>query len=158
VSHHDDVDFTVDGLSFRPAVETDYSHLWQLYRAAMYESVAATWPWDETWQEARFRMHWHPERVTVIERDNQCLGMVVLDEGPDGIQVTNFTIAPAHQSQGIGTAIMSAILASARTRAVPVVLTVLKANRACRFYERLGFEVVGETATHFAMSVEPKAT
>ena len=152
------MDLTVDGLSFRPAVEADYPQLWQLHRAAMYDSVAATWPWDETWQEARFRMQWHPERITLIERGDSCLGMIVLDEGPNRLQVTNFAIAPAHQSQGIGTAIMSAILADARSRGMPVALTVLKANRARSFYERLGFAVVGETATHLAMLVEPKAT
>ena len=155
VPHDRPMDLVVDGLTFRQAVDTDYEELWQLRRVALYEHVLATWGWDEDWQASRFRDRWRPEQITVVERGGECIGMFALEEDPEELNLANVAIAPAHQSQGIGTAVLTAILTGARSRGLVVSLTVLKVNRARRLYERLGFVVVGETATHYVMRAEP---
>jgi ribosomal protein S18 acetylase RimI-like enzyme len=147
------MDLSVDGLTFQPALDADYEELWQLRRTTIHEHVLATWGWDEAWQAQRFRAHWRPEQFTIIERGGEHIGMFALRETEDGrgLLLANVAIAPAHQSQGIGTAVIGAITAGARAQGRTVRLTVLKVNRARRLYERLGFVIVSESEADYAM-------
>ena len=71
------------------------------------------------------------------------------------IALAQVFIASDHRSRGIGTAVLRDILARGR----PVRLRVLKVNDAARrLYERLGFRVVDESATHHHMLFEPDCT
>ena len=57
-------------------------------------------------------------------------------------------ILPEHQSRGIGTHLVSELLAGARAAGLAVRLRVLKGNPARRLYEKLGFTVTREIETH----------
>lgn len=58
-------------------------------------------------------------------------------------------IATAWQGRGIGASVVRWVVTES---AKPVVLRVLKVNeRTKRLYEREGFSVVDETATHYVM-------
>jgi ribosomal protein S18 acetylase RimI-like enzyme len=47
-------------------------------------------------------------------------------------------------------------MAEAFDRGIPIALQVLRSNHpAKRLYERLGFEVTGETETHYLMQARP---
>jgi ribosomal protein S18 acetylase RimI-like enzyme len=58
-------------------------------------------------------------------------------------------VLPEWQGQGIGTRVVSRVVQEAG--GVPVSLHVLKGNPARALYERLGFVIDGETATHVTM-------
>ena len=59
-------------------------------------------------------------------------------------------LLPEYQSQGLGTRLVSELLAQARESCAPVRLQVFRVNRrARRFYDRLGFlEVGGSEPNH----------
>lgn len=61
-------------------------------------------------------------------------------------------LLPEFQGRGIGTKLIQAVMGEAAGLGLPLRLQVLKANRARRLYERLGFHVYAETATHLQMS------
>jgi len=68
------------------------------------------------------------------------------------VEIHTLCVAPEYQGQGIGTYITQALVNAAEASGRGVVLSVLKANeRARRLYERLGFEVVGESSHHYHM-------
>ena len=60
-------------------------------------------------------------------------------------------ILPEYQNRGVGSAVIRDVLAQAQAEGLSVGLQVLKVNPARRLYERLGFSLVGETATHYLM-------
>ena len=64
-------------------------------------------------------------------------------------------IAPAHQRQGIGGRLVASVCHDADALGMPVDLQVLKVNPAIRLYQRLGFVLTGETATHYTLRHEP---
>ena len=133
----------------RPATDGDREFLYALHRAAMYESVARTWGWDEAWQRARFDAHFDPRAVQVIRAGGREVGAVRLEERGAELYVAGLAVAPEAQGRGLGTAVLQGLLARAAARRVPVTLQVLKTNPgARRLYERLGFRADGETATH----------
>jgi predicted N-acetyltransferase YhbS len=55
---------------------------------------------------------------------------------------------PTTKGQGIGSAVLHAVIEHARARRVPVRLGTHLANRAANLYRRVGFRQIGSTDTH----------
>jgi hypothetical protein len=68
-----------------------------------------------------------------------------------------FVLLHARSSPGGGatSVFIQSLLADVHRTGKPVVLQVLKANRARRLYERLGFVMTGESETHYVMRALP---
>lgn len=139
----------------RPATDRDRDFLYALHRAAMRESVARTWGWDEAWQRAHFDARFDPRGVEVIRVGGRDVGAVQAEEREAELYVASLAVAPEAQGRGLGTAVVRALIARAEVRLVPVTLQVLKTNPgARRLYERLGFQTDGETTTHVRLRHE----
>ena len=137
--------------TLRRATGADAAFIYHLHRAAMRDYVAQTWGWDEAFQARVFEEHFDPVRYQVIVVDGRDAGVVSVERHPDALFLATIEILPEYQRRGLGTAVIEAILAQARAEAMPVALRVLKVNPARRLYERLGFDVTGETPTHYLM-------
>jgi ribosomal protein S18 acetylase RimI-like enzyme len=61
----------------------------------------------------------------------------------------NICILPEYQGNGIGTKLLLGLIEKHKSQ--DIYLRVFKQNPAKNLYERLGFEVYGETETHFLM-------
>jgi GNAT superfamily N-acetyltransferase len=143
-------------LCFRPAAADDAEFLYHLHRAAMLEYVRKTWGWDEEWQRRYFREHFDPVAGQVVQCGGRDVGVVSIAEQPDRVFIGGIEILPEYQNRGIGTAILQGVLDRARRLGKPVALQVLKVNPARALYERMGFTVRGETATHWQMQIDPE--
>lgn len=60
----------------------------------------------------------------------------------DNTPELSIAVLPGYRGQGIGTALLSEIIQSARYRYPAVSLSVNSANPACRLYQRLGFQII----------------
>lgn len=139
-------------IALRACREEDRLFVWEVRRLALREYVAATWGWDEAAQREKFEQRFTPSGHQIIVADGVDVGLLqVVDEGTH-LVVGKIELLPAFQRKGVGTVLMTRILAQAQSRGVPVRLQVLRANTpARRLYERLGFILSGETETHFQM-------
>jgi len=135
----------------RLATQEDYDFLWWLHCATMKPYVEQTWGWEETWQAQYFQEHFDPTKLDIVESDGVPIGYLSVERREDLIFLRQVEIAPDHQSRGIGTKLLQPLLEEAKSRQVPVELYVLKVNPARRLYERLGFTISRETATHHIM-------
>ncbi|WP_386812814.1 GNAT family N-acetyltransferase [Lysobacter koreensis] len=117
--------------------------------------VDATWGWEEVDQARRFDTSFDPARALIIQWHARPIGMLVVDHGANPVKVCSLEILPAQQNRGHGTAVLSGVIARAGDQ--PVWLQVLKVNPAKAWYQRLGFVVVGQTATHWQMLRAPSA-
>ena len=114
-------------------------------------------PWDDDWQRRYFREHFDPALLQVIQVEGQDVGVLYVEERAEEWFVATIELLPAHQGQGIGTAVMRQVMEGAAQQGKPVALRVLKANRRARgLYQRLGFGVTGENETHYIMAWEGK--
>src|SRR5262249_13638834 len=119
--------------------------------------VDQTWGWDENWQRSRFEKDFDPDSIQIIQNRSDPIGYLSVQNRADEIFLAAIEIAPAFQNRGIGTQLIVQLFsASDRTR-VPVRLFCLKVNPARRLYERLGFQRVEETDTHYIMERLPSA-
>ena len=141
--------------TLRGATGNDYDFLYRLYCATMQEHVARIWGWDAEDQRARFQRTFAPQGQQIIVVDGEDVGVLRVEQRNEALFLANLQILPSYQGQGIGTAVITDILATARQRRVPVHLQVLKGNPARQLYDRLGFVVTGQTDTHELMSTAP---
>jgi ribosomal protein S18 acetylase RimI-like enzyme len=143
-------------ISLRKATPNDADFLYRLHRAAMQTYVIQTWgTWDEAWQSRYFQQHFTPSTCQIIVVRGQDAGVISVLRRTTDIFLSNIELLPAFQGQGIGTHLITALIAEAQQKGISITLQVLKVNPARRLYERLGFVVNGETPTHYLMSRVP---
>ena len=134
-------------ISLRFATEDDLDLLDSIHTLCMRPHVERLYPWQPDF----FRMTFDPSITRVIMIDGAVAGMLKVSTGEEGVHLHTIVLLPEYRNQGIGGGIIAPLLEGAAEEGMPVRLQVLKGNIARRLYERLGFRVVGETATHDRM-------
>ena len=139
------------GLQLRRLSTDDWAAFAALRLAALTEapdafgSTLADWR-DASEQRWRNRVAVAPLNM-VASLDGSDVGMLSgIEEIPGNVEVISVWVAPAARGQGVGDAMLEALLAWADDRdAQRVVLTVTEHNAAAqRLYGRLGFVATGE--------------
>lgn len=143
-------------LTTRPAAESDRRFAFEVKRAALGPYVEQVWGWDEEFQKAFHSRDWEVRRPDIIVLDGRDVGTVQYARHADHFHLGEFYLLPECQGRGLGAALLREMLSLADRDAVPARLEVIKINPAKSLYERHGFRVVGETATHFQMVREPR--
>jgi len=143
----------MDEIRVRRSIASDHDFLWWLHRVTMKEYVDRTWGWDEEFQALAFRKAFATDRkeVRIVESAGERIGYLRVAQEPSRFFLAAIEIAPSHQGRGIGTSLIEGVCKRADSLGLPVELQVLKVNPARQLYERLGFLVQGETATHTLM-------
>ena len=142
-----------------PATPADQAWLEALRRAVYQDLFLATWG---SWDESRHLRHcaecWERGNIYTVELDSERVGMIQLHEYADRLEIGEIQIQPSHQSRGIGSRLLRDVQARAHAQRKKVALsTGLKNLRAVRLYERLGFQHVSQSESHFHMHSEPAA-
>lgn len=134
-------------ISFRPATSADFDLLDDIHTICLRPHVERVYPWQTDF----FRRTFDPSIIRLIIVDGAEAGMLKVSKGEDGVHLRTIAILPEYRNRGIGAGIISDLLEQAARHRERVWLQVLKGNRARDLYERLGFRVVEETATHDIM-------
>lgn len=139
------------------AVPSDNAWLEDLRRTVYQDLFQATWGgWDEARHARHFADCIRRGHVSIIEVDGVRVGMVQLFEEPSSVEVGEIQVQTSYQNRGIGTRVLSDIIANAHRHGKCVRLEVgLKNDKAFRLYERLGFRRVAQSETHHHMECEP---
>ena len=135
----------------RLAAAGDLDFLWDLHISTMRSYVEQTWGWDEAFQRDFFDEHFKTRPNEILEINGLPIGLLEIETHHDLVILKSIAIDPTFQRQGIATNLIQKIIGEAAASGRPVQLQVLKVNPAKVLYERLGFIVYGETATHHLM-------
>ena len=141
-------------ISLRPATEDDRAFSWSVKEAALRPYVEAVWGWDVAEQRAFHRRDWEASPPDIILHDDTPVGTIAIhrESGAGGCwHFGEFYILPEYQRRGIGGCVLRDLIESARAAGFGLRLEVIRINPAKRLYDRHGFRVTGETATHFLM-------
>ncbi len=90
--------------------------------------------------------------------DGHCVGALAVEACATHVQLEELYVEPAHQSRGLGTAVMRRVMAQAAAQCKPVHLHVLASNPARAFYELLGFVITRQTRQVTYLAWNPAAT
>lgn len=131
-------------IELRAAADADSEFCYQLHNAALGPYVTALWGWNEQDQRAFHARAFNPDRWQIITDDGVDIGMIDVERRPDEIYLGRIEISPDHQGRGIGTRLITALIAEASQKGQALALEVLVVNeRAKALYQRLGLVEVG---------------
>jgi len=144
------------GVELRSATRADLHIAMTALEASMRDSVEAAYgAWDAAEQRALFARSFDLASHRIVRCDGADAGVLAVESRVHCLHLARVFLLPRFQRRGIGARIVSALLESARVRPCALELSVLRTNPAAfRFYERLGFRVVGETPTHWLLEAE----
>ena len=139
----------------RPADTSDAPFAYMVKRAALGEYVAQVWGWDEAVQRSYHASDWAAHRPDIVELDGVPIGTLEVAEHRDYIYVGEFYLLPEYQRRGIGTELLRRVLAQADGAGRATRLQFLRVNPVRSLYERHGFEITGESTTHYFAERSP---
>lgn len=113
---------------------------------------------DEHRVRQRLRDTYLPEYTSVIDVDGRFSGCVTLRPFEDGRCLESFFLAEELQGRGIGSAVLSGLLAGTDAEGAVVRLNVLQGSAARRLYERHGFVTEREDPVDVFMVRRPVST
>jgi GNAT superfamily N-acetyltransferase len=152
-------------IGLRPAVPADEPFLYRVYESARAEQLRLVdWNDDEKTallkmqfvaQNACYRQGFPGSEYEVILNGGQPAGRLFLHRGTDLIRVVDIGLLPEHRNQGIGGALLKAVLDEADEAGKPVRLHVESFSRAVSLYERLDFASIGTDGVHIEMEHVP---
>ena len=143
------------GVRLRAARDGDVAFLRALFETARPDAAfLAAWPEEarRAFLDQQFgfqslhyaRAYPDAERLVVL-KDGAPIGRIILQRAPAHWCLVDIALLPPWRGQGIGTALLQALLAeAAREAAAAVQLSVDPRNPARRLYERLGFVALDE--------------
>jgi GNAT superfamily N-acetyltransferase len=155
-----------EGITFRPAEESDYEFQRLLYHDVRREEMTqfpfteeqkiAFLDWQFSCQYAHYREHYPTCEWNILEKDGQPIGRLLIDRWRDQIRIVDIALHSAWCGNGIGSMLLAEILQQGREAGLPVTIHVEVFNPAMRLYERLGFEHVDTSGAYNLMRWTPQ--
>lgn len=141
-------------LGSRPASDHDLDWLLNLRLRTMSAYLEASGDTLSTADQLS-RITWRFDAIRVLTLAGEPVGMSKILREPPIWKLVQIQCLPEHQGTGIGTRVITDLLAEAAAAGCAVELSVLKVNPARGLYQRLGFEITEEKSHSFTMRAEP---
>jgi GNAT superfamily N-acetyltransferase len=142
--------------TFRPATPEDAQRIADLKVLVIREHLERLRPWSEESARHYFYERYVPANSRIIELDGVFAGCVALRQAEDCRWLEQFYLVPQFQGQGLGNAVLTALLEECDAARMPVRLDVLQQSPARRLYERHGFTFEHEDALDVFMIRQPR--
>jgi len=155
-----------NSVSLRLVRAEDEEFLRAVYAGTRAEELALV-PWDEAQRAAfirfqfaaqqRFYKSEYPDaQHHVILNHGRPVGRLYVDRRAQEIRILDIALLPAHRGLGIGTPLITALMAEAAGSARALSIYVERDGRARRLFARLGFSVREESGLQVLMEWRPK--
>jgi ribosomal protein S18 acetylase RimI-like enzyme len=155
------------GYALRPETDDDIPFLMRLYASTREQELAPILDWSAEQKQAflasQFRAQRHHYRsyiadcaFDVLEHRGQPAGRLYLDTRQTRLHIVDIALLPQWRGQGVGTAILQALMAAARASGRGVGIFVEKYNPALRLYRRLGFTAIADHEVYLEMEWLPQ--
>lgn len=128
---------------FRESIPADAEWMAELRAVVMRPDLERLGRFDEVRVRQRFQDAFVPDHTRVVVAEGADIGLVAVRPEPDALWIEHFYLDPAHQGQGIGREVLTALLSEGDGKR-PFRLNVLQGSPARRLYERHGFALERE--------------
>jgi len=153
------------GIGLRPEAPDDAPFLQQLYVSTRWTELAVTgWP-DEAklaflhdqfrLQRRHYTTYYVDTDFAIIEHERSPIGRLYLDWSAREVRIVDVALLPEWRGQGIGGALLQAVLDRAGIEDLTATIHVEHVNPAQRLYQRLGFQFVEERGPYWLMAWQP---
>ncbi|MFF1816083.1 GNAT family N-acetyltransferase [Kribbella sp. NPDC058245] len=136
--------------TLRPAAHSDLEEIAELRAVVLRPDLERLGRYDDRRVRQRFRDSFEPTHARIIEIDGVFAGSIALRPA-DGVHwLEHFFLLPSLQGRGLGSAVLSQVLAE---HPGTIRLNVLQGSAARRLYERHGFTVDSEDPVDVFMTL-----
>lgn len=132
--------------TFRPATTEDLPAIADLKVLVIREHLERLLPWSEESSRQYLYQRFVAGNSRIIEVGGVFAGCVAVRQAEDCRWIEQFYLVPEFQGQGLGSAVLTAVLEEADADHQVVRLDVLQQSPARRLYERHGFVFEHEDA------------
>jgi len=155
-------------VALRAVRPEDEEFLLDVYASSRADEMALV-PWDEAQKRAFLRQQFEAQAAQYFARFPEAEYSIILykdrpvgrfwtGKSPREIRLLDIAILPEFQNQGIGAALVKALIEEAEEANLPLRHMVFKLNiDALRFYERLGFAPIEDVGAYIHMERAPAA-
>jgi GNAT superfamily N-acetyltransferase len=143
-------------IGLRAACNEDFVFVRSVYFETMRWIVERLFGWDQAREEKNFAQFFKLDEVRIITADAQDVGWIQEQVDSTSMNIGSFYVMPVMQRHGIGTQVLQALLAQARSQSKAITLAVVKMNPALHFYKKHGFTIVNEDEHKFYMRADPQ--
>ena len=155
------------GIALRTETEADLPFLFQLYVSTRWDELASLTDWTEAQkigflqsqfaaQRDHYLNHYGKSSFDVIEQQGVPVGRFYVDRQERTLLIVDIALLPQWRGRGVGTALIEALFAEARSIGKEVSISVEKFNPAQRLYRRLGFREYAEDDVYWFMYWSPQ--
>lgn len=138
----------------REVTHQDYNFIYHVKTTTLKPHIELVWGWDEAVQTKYLEESFGLETQLIITYEDKEIGILELNELDQRIDVVELEILPEYQRKGIGTQILQDIIDEYVEKGKRIGIGCFKINRdAKRLYERLGFNLIKETTTHYVLEL-----
>jgi ribosomal protein S18 acetylase RimI-like enzyme len=152
-------------ITLRPAGVEDEAFLYAVYAGTRADELALL-DWDQAQKDAFLTMqftaqhrHYHTYYADadfqLVLLSGRPVGRLYVARRADDILLIDIALLPEHRNAGIGSLLLTDLLAEAEQVGKPVRLHVGPWNRARRLYERLGFRRIAQQGLYWLMEWLP---
>ncbi len=152
-------------IDFRPITDKDKPFLAEVYEASRAEEMSMTgWPPEEikkflqnqfNLQHVQYMENYKNAQFDIILYNRVPAGRLYVHRKKDDIRIVDIALLPRFRRQGIGSKIMTDLVAEADEKQLPLSLHVECNNPAMGLYERLGFEKGELKGVYYFMERKP---
>lgn len=147
-------------VALRPATDDDYEDLLRVYASTRADELAQVAWWDDAQKLAFCRQQYDAQKseyeanypdcdYNVILLDGRTAGRIWVSRKDGEIHLLDIALLPEAQRQGVGAALVGALISEARATGKRLRHMVFVLNTdALRFYERLGFQVFEDVGAY----------
>jgi ribosomal protein S18 acetylase RimI-like enzyme len=155
-----------NSISLRPAASEDAPFLLTLFKSSRGDDLRGL-GWEEEriseflelQYEAQQRFHTNEYKRPVdqiILLQSEPVGRLIFESREHEIRCVDIALMPEHRNSGIGGQLIRNLQTEAKRQKKALRLQVIRFNRAIGLFERLGFQRISETGTHFQMEWTPE--
>ena len=149
------------GVALRPITEADLPFLHRVYASTREEELAVVdWPAERKAaflrqqfeaQHAWYQEHYAGASFDVVEVAGRPAGRLYVARWERELRLVDVALLPEHRGGGLGTALVSRVLAEAAAAGKPVTIHVERMNRAQALYRRLGFRLLEDKGVYLLL-------
>jgi len=155
-------------IGYRPVEPEDRDFLCKVYASTRREELAPL-SWTDAQkqeflkmqfeaQDRYYRKQYAGDAFLMIQLDGRSVGRLYVGRWEEEIRIIDIALLPEYRGSGIGSAILSDLLAEAESEGKPVRIHVEKQNPALRLYKRLGFVPIADRGVYDLMQWSPKVS
>jgi ribosomal protein S18 acetylase RimI-like enzyme len=145
----------VPEFSLQPAGPEDEDFALGIYLVITRQYLGSVTGWGDERIIERFRQLYDPAQVKIVCVDGVRAGWMQVSTTKDAIHLEQLHLIEVYRRRGIGTQVVLALQAEARSKGEVLHLNVMRGNSATEFYRRLGFVVTGADKEKYHLHWSP---